>query len=424
MTSATKAAGAPRWLLIATVFFTLLILAMAVAETTLWMHFLVDRGEYISIGGLAFIFLVGVWLYSRNRLKPSLPLFIPWLIYPVLTQGDELIDNLTINQMRLVCHVILAVLFGAPILMIALTAARVSPVFSGKTGRRVLVALLFAGEIWVAVAFLGDLMVLTLILMGIAYVYFESAASNLSKALVRFTEKAALVVMVVGVVGSLGIFIGFKNRPGAYQGSPAAYLDHSQKDAHYDFNLVAAGKGEGQTVPQAEIQSVFADYSKALLYLNHAHYVMDRNYNYTFHNSLFLRHTPILPSFREKSIEEVSVARRLAASADTRTEALIAGSGEATALGRLLQEVRDFTSYNLRRASLLDMMSAEFIKTEAGAQHATHLYEGEGKLLDDQFAAVIRKHDAEIQRLGDASAPLVEAARLIHSTYGNRIVGF
>ena len=42
----------------------------------------------------------GGYLAYRRRLAPSLPLVFPWLLYPVISQGDQIIDNLSINAMR------------------------------------------------------------------------------------------------------------------------------------------------------------------------------------------------------------------------------------------------------------------------------------------------------------------------------------
>ena len=75
-------------------------LAMAVAETSLWMHYLIDAGESISLAGVAFMLVAGIYLYRRGRLLVSLPLAIPWLLFPVITQGDQIIDNLSIDWMR------------------------------------------------------------------------------------------------------------------------------------------------------------------------------------------------------------------------------------------------------------------------------------------------------------------------------------
>src|SRR5438094_2323982 len=101
----------PRWLIMVTAAFTLLLVVMAVAETTLWIHYFIDAGEFVCLFGLGFISVAGLHLYRQGRLWASLPLTLPWLIYPIITQGDQIIDNLTINQMRLVVHAILAILF-------------------------------------------------------------------------------------------------------------------------------------------------------------------------------------------------------------------------------------------------------------------------------------------------------------------------
>ena len=87
----------PAWLIAATGLLALGCLVMALAETNLWLHYLIDAGESISLIGLAFIVVAGCYLYSRRRLLLSLPLAVPWLLFPVITQGDQIIDNLSIN---------------------------------------------------------------------------------------------------------------------------------------------------------------------------------------------------------------------------------------------------------------------------------------------------------------------------------------
>jgi len=112
----------PAWLIVTTAALTVACLMMAVAETTLWTHYLIDQGEYLSLAGLVFILAAGIHVYRRGRLLVSLPLVLPWLLYPVITQGDQLIDNLSINEMRVVCQVLLALLFGAPVAVVVLAA--------------------------------------------------------------------------------------------------------------------------------------------------------------------------------------------------------------------------------------------------------------------------------------------------------------
>ena len=71
-------------------------------------------------------------------------------------------------------------------------------------------------------------------------------------------------------------------------------------------------------------------------------------------------------------------------------------------------------------------MTAEFVRTEAGLQHATHLYEGEGKVLGVRLAEILDKHAAVLS--APATAPVVtefEAiSRAVHDAYASRIVGF
>ena len=112
----------PVWLIVSTALLTITCLVMAVAETNLWMHYLIDAGEFVSLAGLGFITLAGLYLFRRGQLAASLPLVFPWLLFPVITQGDQLIDNLSINSMRVICHVLLAAIFATPVAVVVLAA--------------------------------------------------------------------------------------------------------------------------------------------------------------------------------------------------------------------------------------------------------------------------------------------------------------
>ena len=72
-------------------------------------------------------------------------------------------------------------------------------------------------------------------------------------------------------------------------------------------------------------------------------------------------------------------------------------------------------------------MSAEFERTEAGLQHATHLFEGEGKVLGVRLADLLAKHQrvlsAPERGRPDRGVP-DSISRAVHDLYANRIVGF
>jgi hypothetical protein len=449
--------SAPKWLISITVVMTLAILFMAVAETTLWTHWLIDQGEYVSLAGLAFILVAGLVLHRQGRLRSSLPLTIPWLIYPVITQGDQIIDNLTINNMRLVCHVILGILFGAPIAVLVLAAKRIlgpktAPASAGSSwavlfpglrliqqgrsqqGALLMILALLLMEIWVAIAYLGALMVATLIVMGLVVLYYggwrESLPTRPEGDFSGVTgQRLALLVLLVGVTASFGLYVGFKNRPGAYQGSPSFYHDPSQMDAAYPFDRVTPGVGLVDAVSPETARAIggaLAEYGDALESLTHAYYVLDRNYNYAFHNALFLRHTPVLAGFREKALADIAGARSIAEQVDHRLGPLRAALPESGGLGRFLDEVSGHVAYNFRRAAVLEEMSGRFERTQAGLQHATHIYEGEGKRLGEQLTMILEKHHAVLEDPGakTMTAAFVSACLQIQQTYANRIVGF
>lgn len=443
----------PTWLMLATAALTLACLMMAVAETTLWTHYLIDQGEYLSLAGLIFILAAGIHLYRRRRLLVSLPLVLPWLLYPVITQGDQLIDNLTINEMRVVCQVLLALLFGAPVAVVVL-AARYAlatdvprtlpgvhwtnffqgfrPIAEGRVrlGSGLLAATLFVAEIWIARQFLGALMVGTLILLAVCALVYAWSGGDAKPRIDRTRgEGFALTVLVAGVVLSLGLYVGFKNRTGAYQGSPAYYMDPSQKDAEYPLQRIAVPSGTPER-PSAQVGGVvrgaLVDYARSLQELVDGYYIADRNYNYAFHNALFLRHTPVLPDFRRVALSKITHAAGLAAAADAEDAAVEPALPETDPLGALVADVKAYAAFNFRRAAILEQKTAEFERTQAGLQHATHIYEGEGKVVGVRLQDIIGKHRAvtAAPALAPITGDFMTISRAVYDKYSKRIVGF
>jgi hypothetical protein len=412
----------PAWFIVATALFTIVILGMAVAETSIWTHYLIDQGEFLCLGGLAFALVAGLHLYRTGRLSASLPLFVPWLLYPIVTQGDQIIDNLTINGMRLFAHAVLLVLFLAPV---AITAVAVRRFASARSGR-VFIPIVLALEIWIAHQYLGAIMVALLVASLLAYAAWALRATRWTESESRqVTGKAALGLLVTGIVLSLALYLGYKHRPGAYQGSPHHFHDPSRPDDGYVVHDVPP-KGE-ELIPlsseaASEARSTLLAYGRALEELLGAYYVLDRNYNYAFHNALFLRHTPISPGFRARSLQAIGAARYDAAKARESRPKLPCSHPAAT----FVEEVERFTEFSFRRASMLERMSAEFEKTEAGLQHATHLYEGEGKVMGIWLASILDEHRAFLARVDSAeiASPFLEIAARIQARYADRVVGF
>jgi hypothetical protein len=413
----------PVWFVAVTAVFTLVILVMAVAETSVWTHYLIDRGELLCLGGLAFALGAGLHLHRTGRLGASLPLFVPWLLYPVVTQGDQIIDNLTIGGMRLFAHAVLLVLFLAP-LGVASAGAKF-------LRRPPSIAALLLLEIWIAYRYLGAIMVGLLVASLIAYLGWILARR---RAQVRDTPRiaggsAALSLLLVGISLSLALYLGYKHRPGAYQGSPHHFHDPSRPGEDYSLENGRLPAGEAAPLPTetlAEAGAVLSSYGEALERLLSAYYVLDRNYNYAFHNALFLRHTPVVPGFRAKALEAIAEARRQSEEAGEKRAAL----GETLVcthpLSAFLEEVARFSDFQFERARVLEAMSGRFEKTEAGLQHATHLYEGEGKILGIRLAQVVRKHRPLLDRpeFAGVASPFLEAALRIEARYADRIVGF
>lgn len=443
----------PAWLILATAALTIACLVMAVAETTLWTHYLIDQGEYLSLAGLAFILIAGLHLYRRRRLLVSLPLVLPWLLYPVITQGDQLIDNLSINEMRVVCQILLALLFGAPVAVVVLAARYalatdvrqtlprahwtnflpgVRAITEGRVrrGSGLLAAALFVAEIWVAWRYLGKLMMGTLIVMAAcAFVYARLTGETMRGAGRTRGEGLALAALVAGVVVSLGLYVGFKNRPGAYQGSPAYYMDPSQADADYPVQRIGVPNGALEMpTPQVGgmVRRALVDYARSLQELVDGYYIADRNYNYSFHNALFLRNTPVLPDFRHVALAKIAQASRLAATADAEEASIERVLPETDPLRGFVNEVKAYVAFNFRRAAILEQKTAEFERTKAGLQHATHIYEGEGKIVGVRLLDIIGKHRAVTA--APAVAPITRdfmtISRAVHDKYSKRIVGF
>ncbi len=413
----------PAWFVAVTAVFTLVILVMAVAETSVWTHYLIDRGEVLCLGGLGFALGAGLHLHRKGRLGASLPLFVPWLLYPVVTQGDQIIDNLTIGGMRLFAHAVLLILFLAPLAVAAAGAKFLR--------RPPWVAALLLLEIGIAHRYLGAIMVGLLIATLLVYLGWVVARP---RAPARVTPaigggRTALSILVAGIVLSLALYLGYKHRPGAYQGSPHHFHDPSRPGQDYALDQVRLPAGEATPLPAetlAEARALLASYSEALEKLLGAYYVLDRNYNYAFHNALFLRDTPVVPGFRASALEGIAEARREAEEAGDRRAALGGALACSHPLSAFLAEVARFSDFQFDRALLLEEMSGRFERTEAGLQHATHLYEGEGKILGIRLAQVVRKHQPLIERsdFAGVTSPFVEAAARIEARYADRIVGF
>jgi hypothetical protein len=454
LTNTDHVAGPPAWLFVATGVLALASLAMAVAETNLWMHYLIDAGEYVSLIGLVFILGAGVYLFWRGRLSPSLPLTIPWLLLPIITQGDQIIDNLSINWMRLISHVLLGALFGTPV-AVAVVAARytlapapestpkrrwwlafipgLSLIASGRIreGSALLAAMMLVAEMWVAVQFLGTLMIVTLIVMVWGVLAYGSTTRTTEYAGTtprgRARETVALVLLVAGVVTSLALFVGFKNRPGAYQGSPSYFMDPAQQDGGFRLDRIAVPKREAaEPASPADIHAALTGYARALERLVAGYYILDRNYNYDFHNSLFLRNTPLLPGYRAVGLRTIDEAEMLRADADARAAAARQTLDSADPLAALLDDVQAYVAFSFDRAAVLERMSGAFEQTRAGLQHATHLYEGEGKVVGVRLLELLNKHQRVLSApvVAPISSEFVRISRSVYDKYANRVVGF
>lgn len=451
---ASRTSRPPIWLIAATGALAFGSLAMAVAETSLWMHYLIDGGEAISLVGLAFMTAAGIYLYRQGRLAASLALAIPWLLFPVITQGDQIIDNLSIDWMRAICHVLLAVLFGTPVAIVVLAvryavapeagaAARtrsgwlaivpgVRQLAGGRIrqGSALLAAMLLTLEMWVAARFLGLLMIVTLAILvwGVLVWGFSGPDDGqVSAAGRRRSERVALIVLLAGAAASLGLFVGYKNRPGAYQGSPSYFMDPSQRDAGFRLDRIPVPSQPVAPPADADgVRAALTEYGRAFERLLSGYYILDRNYNYDFHNRLFLRSTPLVPNYRAVGLQLVREAQAIRADADGAFDAARQTVPPGDPMGALMDDVRAYADFTFGRAPVLEKMSAGFQQTQAGLQHATHLYEGEGKVLGVRLAELLDKHRRVLTApsVQPVVTSFVTLGRAVHDKYANRIVGF
>jgi hypothetical protein len=442
----------PMWLIAATGILAVIILALAVAETNLRAHYLIDGGEYLSMFGLAFILAAGVFLYTRGRLFASLWLVFPWLLYPIITQGDQLIDNLSINPMRAICHVLLAAIFATPVAVIVLAARYVlaprpgrrstrafwtaffpglRPLAEGKLreGTVALAVALLAAEMWLADQYLGTLMIVTLIILILTVLLYGSLALDQpnARATRARNEQVALAVLLVGVGLSTAGFFGYKNRTGAYQGSPAAFMDPSQPESGYPLDRVPV-PARAPAMPSAPepVRSALVSYARALEKIMAGYHIVDRNYTYDFHNYLFMRHTPLLPQYRIVALQMVEEARHLRDAADVQAANARSTLADDDPLGALLDDVRGYVGFIFDRAPTLERMSAEFERTPAGLQHAAHLYEGENKFLGTRLGELLTKHHAVVESpaVAPVTGEFVATSRSVRDAYAHHVVGF
>ena len=420
----------PAWLLIATGVLALTILGLSVAETSYSAHWLIDQGDYVSIIGLVFIAGAGIVLYRQERLFVSLPLVFPWLLYPVITQGDQLIDNMSITTMRVVCDVLLAAIFATPVGVAVLGleyAWKPAPAARSRRRGALAAAALMALEIWLAVQYLGMLMVVTLAVMIAVTLAYGAWPQRGESSAVRGTERFALAVLIAGVLASGAAYFIYKDAPGAYQGSPSFYMDPGRQDLVYSLDRVKVPpRAPEAPASAAEAHAALTGYADTLNKLLAGYHVLDRNYTYDFHNELFLRHTPLVANYRAVGLGMIDDAKRMKADADLHADAARRSLAADDPLRALLYDVSGYIDSDFARERGTEAMTAEFEKTKAGLQHAAHFYEGEGKYLGIRLVDVLQKHRAVLDApaLRPVTGEFAAASRAIFDAYANHVVGF
>lgn len=447
----------PAWLVVATGALAVTCLVLAIAETNLWAHYMIDGGEYLSLCGVGFILVAGVFLYRKQQLKASLPLVVPWLMYPVITQGDEIIDNLSINPMRIICLILLSAIFAAPVSAVVYAARLVfgsreggsGPVSAWlawvpgirwiaqgrvREGSAMLAAALFTLEIPVAHLFLGVLMVGAVVVMILMSLVWASVPGREGSEMDRVRpdqrvreERFALGFLLAGVVASLGIYIGYKNRPEVYQGSPAVYMDPKRKGEAYSMSrIVISGQPVSIPIHAAAVKSALDFYSEFLEKLLGGLSVLDRNYTWDYHNHLFLKNTPLVPHYRTVGLERIAEARALWAKGSASAVAARNTLAEGDPLRALMDELQAFSAYHLARTPQMETLSFGYEKTQAGLQHAAHLYEGECKELGMGTGVILKKHEVVLAapQISGVTSGFLAGARRVSDAYAKHVVGF
>jgi hypothetical protein len=226
---------------------------------------------------------------------------------------------------------------------------------------------------------------------------------------------------------SSALYLGYKNRPGVYQGSPSFLMDPQQHGTGYRLDRIAVPAGP-VSLPAApdSLQPAFTGYGRTLRRMLDGYYILDRNYTWHFHNELFLRNTPLLPDYRAAGLQKIAEARVMMMEADRLAATARAPLDDGHPIAALLDEVRAFVAFNFARASRIESMSAEFEKTPAGLQHAAHIYEGEGKVLGLVLSDILEKHRTAIEAPETRvfTSEFATQSREMVQAYANRVVGF
>ena len=240
-------------------------------------------------------------------------------------------------------------------------------------------------------------------------------------------ERFALGVLIAGVVISAGTFLGYRNAPGAYQGSPSFFMDPSQRDKNYPMDRVAVPQGDPSTPASPEsLGEALARTGKAFDQLASSYNILARNYTWDFHNELFVRHDALLPDYRGVGLAGVREASATWAEVKPKLAELRAGLKDGDPLAAFLDDLAGYAEFNVRRAPTLEHMSLSFQRTRAGLQHAAHLYEGEAKYLGDGLAGIVLKHQRAVDApaVAGATREFASTVRAVHDAYSNRIIGY
>jgi hypothetical protein len=204
-------------------------------------------------------------------------------------------------------------------------------------------------------------------------------------------------------------------------------MDPAQKDKNYQVDRIPVPGGPVKPPAKAaQVRAALVANGRALERLLAGYHLLNRNYTYDFHNALFLRDTPLVPNYRNAGLVLVRQAKALRAFADERTMIARATLADDDPLAGLLDDLRGYLAFNFDRAPVLEDMSAGFERTQAGLQHAAHLYEGEAKYLGAGLSEILTKYQRVVDdpALASVTGEFTKTSRAIYEAYANHIVGF
>ena len=234
---------------------------------------------------------------GSGRLAASLPLVFPWLLYPVITQGDQIIDNLSITWMRIIVHVLLAAIFAMPVAVIVYAARWMMEAVADGQSRNLTLALAGRRD-RAGVSFLGALMIGDAGRDDRRCCGCSDARAAARRARRARRSAMALAVLIGGVDGLRRAVSGIQESAGRVPGQPKLLHGSLATAGRLRVDRGHSSRCDRDRPDGDDLQTALTTYAGSLEKLLDGYYILDRNYNYHFHNELFMRSTPLLPNYR------------------------------------------------------------------------------------------------------------------------------